>query len=127
MAALSDDSDNYISITDGSTVNLIAINLNSSGFVTARYTIAGVTKTFTSTVISTNNNKVAIKWKVNDFALWVNGIEIDTDLTLSVLSANTLNTLDFTRSAGQEFYGKVKQLQVYKTALTDPELIALTS
>ena len=28
---------------------------------------------------------------------------------------------------GNKFYGKVKQLQVFKTALTDPELVTLTT
>jgi len=33
----------------------------------------------------------------------------------------------FYNASGNNFYGKVKQLQVYTTALTDSELITLTT
>ena len=39
-----------------------------------------------------------------------------------------LNTLNFDRGdGGQDYIGKVKNIQVYNTALTDAELIELTS
>ena len=37
-----------------------------------------------------------------------------------------LNTLEFNSPLSQPFYGKVKQLQVYDTALTDEQLLQLT-
>ena len=72
--------------------------------------------------------KVAIKYKENDFALWVDGVERATDTSGLTFSADTLNELAFDRGGGaQKFEGKVKQLQVYKTALTDAQLTSLTS
>ena len=70
------------------------------------------------------NLKIAAKYKQNDFALWVNGIEIVT-----VSSGNTptgLNSLDL-KGQGFNTYGKVKQIRVYNTALTDEELAILTT
>ena len=41
---------------------------------------------------------------------------------------NTINTLNFDGGdGGNDFYGKVKDLKVYNTALSDNELIALTT
>ena len=70
------------------------------------------------------NLKIAAKYKQNDFALWVNGIEI-----ITVSSGNTptgLNSLDL-KGQGFNTYGKVKQIRVYNTALTDEELAILTT
>ena len=79
--------------------------------------------------IIANNSKVACKYKENDYALWVDGVEVGTDISASVWSSGTLDTLNFADANGGSyfFYGKVKQLQVYKTALTDTQLAALTT
>jgi hypothetical protein len=71
-------------------------------------------------------NKIAIKYKQNDFAVWVNGTEVSIDS-----SGNTPTGLkEFAfddGNGGSPFYGKVKDLKVYNTALTDTELQNLTS
>jgi len=71
-------------------------------------------------------NKIAIKYKQNDFAVWVNGTEVSIDL-----SGNTpigLKEVAFDDgNGGSPFYGKVKNLRVYNTALSDSELQALTT
>ena len=71
-------------------------------------------------------NKIALKYKQNDFALWINGIEVDTD-TIGV-TANGLDRLSFSDGNGANpFYGNTKQIQYYNSALTDSELEKLTS
>jgi len=73
-------------------------------------------------------NKIAIKYKLNDWALWVNGVEVDTETSSNAFTPNSLDVLDFHRGNNSNyFYGKTKQLQVYNTALTDSELETLTS
>ena len=73
-------------------------------------------------------NKIAVKYKENDFALWVNGVEVGTDLVGSVSASNTFNRLGLDEGDGTDLmFSKVKQLQVYDTALTDTQLAALTS
>ena len=71
--------------------------------------------------------KMAIKWKENDFAFWVNGVEVATDN--SGTTPVGLNELQLTGGGGttDPFYGKTKDLQVYDVALTDLELEVLTS
>ena len=71
--------------------------------------------------------KLAIKYKLNDFAFWVNGIEVGTSVG-NVFSSGTLNDLSFDSGDGAEdFYGNVKCVAVFKEALTDAELESLTS
>jgi hypothetical protein len=79
---------------------------------------------------TTDYNKIAFKWKVNDFALWINGVEVATDTSGGVIAANTLNRIDFHNQANssvQNFYGKVKALAVFNEALSDSELTQLTT
>ena len=74
-------------------------------------------------------NKVAFSWKLNQFKLFANGSQVgSTDTSGSVNLAGTLNKLSFDYGNGAlDFEGKVKQLQVFKTALTDTELATLTT
>ena len=76
----------------------------------------------------TINSKVVLKYKLNDYALWIDGFEVGTDTSANVPSANTLNQLKFEdASGGANFYGNTKQVQYYNSALTDSELEILTS
>ena len=68
------------------------------------------------------------KYKENDFALWVNGVEVYSDLSGSVFAEGVLNKLSFSDAQGASpFYGKTKNIQVFNTVLTDEELYNLTS
>ena len=133
MAVLSADTiSRYISLSNGTDDNSISFhfrnNINNQVRVILK---SGNVNQFDSTYNpsgSTDFVKVAFKYKVNDFALWVNGTEISTDTNGITFTADTLNRLAFDNSNSNDpFYGKVKQLQVYDTALTDVQLAALTS
>ena len=69
--------------------------------------------------------KAALKYKQNDFAFWVNGIEVGSDPLGNVPTG--LNVLSFDYAGGSDFYGKTRQVQYYDSVLTDSELEALTS
>jgi hypothetical protein len=70
------------------------------------------------------NTKIALKYKTNDFALWVNGYEVVTSNNAN--SPIGLNELNFETYDGNEsFEGNTKQLQYYDT--TDIDLEELTS
>ena len=132
MAVLSDDSTlKSITLSDGTGGNRVIINYsNASNRLTADVRVGAVGQAFMQTYSYTITNflKIALKYKENDFALWVNGTEVATDTSGSTFSANTLNRLGLDNGAsGELLFGKVKQLQVFKTALTDSELIALTT
>ena len=80
-----------------------------------------------SGITQTNFNKIAVKYKSGDIALWVNGVEVDTKTNSLTFNA-ALNELAFDQgNGGLHFDGHVKQLAVFKEVLSDAELAALTS
>ena len=127
--------------TDGSDYNSISIS-NTSGtekcriwydntnLVFATY-VGGVNQTFIGYPISKGiTYKIGIRYKLNDFALFVDGVKA-TNIIVSlggVSPANSYNHLSFTSGdIYSPFYGNIKDLRVYNTALTDQELINLTT
>ena len=73
-------------------------------------------------------SKIAVTWKLNEFKFFINGNKISEDLSGSVMPAGTLNKLEFNRANGSEkMNGKINQLQVYPSALSDSELTTLTT
>jgi len=131
IAALANDStQRAISLSDGSNTNRVCLLYNdSSNSIRLFVQVGGSTQ---SSIISTSytitdSNKIAVKWKENDFALWINGVEVGTDNSGVSFTSNTLNTLDFRFPNDTTFfYGKTKQLMVFNEALSDEELSDLT-
>jgi len=118
------------SINDGSVNNKIAIfKWLSSNTIFARVKSAGTFVVNTGVTITdiTQNNKIAFKYKVNDFALWINGVEV---LTQSIGAVPIgLADLDFSSDGigGSPVFANTKQLQYFNTALNDSDLETLTS
>jgi len=128
MAALVDGGNfELISLSDGSNSNRCSVFFNG-GNLTAAYRISN-SNVFIHIEASDllNFNKVAISYKQSQFKMFVNGYNVFEQLSGNVLPSNTFNKLSFDSGAGANpFYGKVKQLQVYNTALTDEQLLQLT-
>ena len=131
IASLADDGTNRgIALSDGTTSNRVNIL-----FGTDSNKIRTIVKSNNSTsfyeeytVTSTlNYHKIAIKYKENDFALWIDGIERFTDTS----GSSPIGLSKFAFNIGEigtlNFYGKVKAVAVYKEALTDAQLQALTT
>ena len=96
ISALADDSNiEGISISDGSSSNrVVFFKWNSSNSIRARVTSSGVNTLNQTITISdvTTLNKIAIKYKLNDFAIWINGIKLFTDTSGSTpIGLNELN------------------------------------
>jgi len=128
IAALSDDlTYREISLSDGTSTNRVEIRyttnsnriqalIRNGSYLALQYDVSSIV----------DFNKVAFKWKTEDFALWVNGVEVATDATAFVTSG--LNRLAFDQgTSGNTFYGNTKCLAVFDEALSDVELAALTS
>ena len=123
-------SSGLISLNVGTTDlnNRVTIELDGAN-VKARFAIGGTSLgVFNYATDITQVLKIAVKYKANDFALWVNGTERVPLTSGNSFSANTLSQLDFNRGDGQEpFIGNTNDLRVYATALSDEELITLTT
>jgi len=117
-----------LGISSGSTNNTIFIYFQASTNQLSFILISGGTTQFSGGTTSfdvTSFNKIALKYKQNDFALWVNGNQIATDTSGSAPAG--LSELAFDNGAGNDkLFGKIKQLEVYKTGFSDDQLIRLT-
>jgi hypothetical protein len=117
-----------LAISDGTNSNNIYIELSLSN-ASAVGRVGAVNQfSIISAQTLTNNNKIAIKYKTNDFSLWINGVQVGTDTSGSTYSINTLNAIRFDRGdGGIPFYGNVRQMVLFPTALTNAQLAELTT
>jgi hypothetical protein len=121
-----------VAISDGTTANRLLIqNVNSTANRLQFYVIvSSSTQADFYTNLSDIKlfNKIAFKYKSNDFSVWINGFEVLTDTSGNTFSNGTLSELNFDGGDGNnDFYGKTKQIQYFYSALTDTELEQLTS
>ena len=118
-----------IQINSGSVDNSLRLFFNQDDTVSVITRVGGsnnVVKTARSITSSTAMNKFALVWKLNDYKFYYNGTELWSDTSASVYPVGTLNNLEF-KNQNVPFNGKTKCLAVWKEALTDSELTALTT
>jgi hypothetical protein len=130
IAALADDGTNRQSaLSDNSSSDRVMMNLHATSNQIQGYITNGSGEQADMRFVvadSTLFNKVAVKYKLNDCALWVNGFEVATETSATMLVG--LQVYDFDNYGGSlPFYGKTKQLMTFNEALSDSELEALTS
>lgn len=130
IGALSNDLNiESVSISDTSAANRVVIfKWNTSNSIRARITSGGANINLDFQVTNiTSINKIAVKYKTNDFALWINGVEVRTNTNGS--NPSGLNQLAFNSDGGSgaHFYGNTKQILYFPTALSDTELATLTT
>jgi hypothetical protein len=117
-------------ISDGTNNNRIQIGLpNATNNLYASCIASGVTSADMTHTLNnaSSNHKVAIKYKANDFAMYVDGVEVDADTSGSTPTG--LDIFDFYRTPNNNNYveANVKQVIYFPTALTDTELASLTT
>ena len=122
-----------ISISNSTTDERIMIRLTSTdGEVNfqVRTDVGGtptnIVNAFRNITNTTQYNKIALKYKADDMALWANGVELATPSGSSTPTG--LSELAFDDgNLGNRMYAEVKQVMVFNEALTDAELTTLTS
>ena len=133
ISALADDETNReITLSDGTTNNYVLIRFNSGGSnrIYTRVDVNTSVEYFelNTSYNITDNNKIAIRYKNSDFATFINGTKVDFQLSGNTFPSNTLNKINFDNGdGGNDFYGNVKSVAVFKEALTDEELAKITS
>jgi len=120
-----------ITISDGTTNNRIIIVYSLlSNQIQCFGTSNGVQFTnsiFYNLTDETQFSKIAVRYRVNDISLWVNGAKRGTDITSQALPLS-FNKIAFDNSVGAApYFSKVKSAQLYKTYLTDAEMTSLTT
>ena len=129
IKGLADLVSSRLSINDGT--NLNTIQLAQSTTISNNYTFSNASGTFNKnfTVSDiTDYHKIAIKYELNNYSVWVDGVEVATDTLASVFPIGTLDNISFDRGDGSfKTNSKIRTLAVYNTALTDSELAILTT
>jgi hypothetical protein len=127
-ALANDGTSRRIAISDGSYSNRIYLEFDEVSNKIFFNIISGGNSyfiTYTSLDL-TISSKIALKYKLNDIALWFNGIKVGEN-PIAIMPIN-LSELAFDDGGNtSKFYGKTKQIQYFQTALTDNELEELTS
>jgi hypothetical protein len=131
-ALANDGTQRFISLGDKTTTNRVILGYSSGANSIIFFIRVGgvlVVNIIATINNATNYNKLSVKYKENDFALWCNGFELGTDTSGVSFSSGVLDNLNFSDADGttEIFYGKTKELGYYDTALTDLELETLTS
>ena len=121
-----------VGTSDNLFANSIQLRYNTAdNSITYQFRVGNVYQAdITTTINSTNINKIACVWKTNRFEIWINGIKKAEDTSGSVPPSNTFNSLFFGKTSiglAEAFKGNTKDLRVYNTALTDAQLTALTT
>ena len=131
MAALVDDTiQRAISISNSTIQNTAEIFYGaSSNQVSFRIRAGNSNVTVQNRTVSDRTQfvKVALKYKDGDIEGFINGVK-EVDRTDSLSFSASLSELAFDRGGDQShFRGKIREVRTYRTALTDSELIALTT
>ena len=123
-------SNRIISLTDGTSANKLEFNFDT---ISNRFTLVFAANSLNQYIVQLalneiNFNKIAVKYKANDFALWINGIELNSQLSGNTSLSNSFDRINLAnQSGGFNFYGNTKQLQYFDSTLTDLQLETLTS
>ncbi len=118
---------NYSSwqLNDGSTSNLIDFTYYSTGRIQAIAFIGGslqVNIDLTSFGLTAGNHKIAFAYKLNDYVLYVDGVQVGSDTSAQVPAMSKCDL--FTGSNQITIYN---QFAVFPTRLTNAELASLTT
>ena len=125
-----DTSSRRISISDGTTNNVIRLTFDvaSNRLYVVVYKLGTIWATYTTLSNSEGFNKVALKYKPSDFNFYVNGVKVQQQSSGATFDAGTMSEVAFDNGGGGNlFVGKCKQIMTFKTALNDSELETLTS
>ena len=128
MAEISSDNTSVGWIGLGSnSANRILLGGNGT-YIRSYNNIGGTIIDYTSSIIVSDNNKIAIKYKSGDTDIYINGFKLfESNSAFSVSSP--FDEIQFKNLAGetQNFYGSTKQIQYFDSALNDSDLETLTS
>ena len=129
IAALANDGTyRRIALSDNTSSNAIFIGYTAtSNQIQCYITSSGVGEVSFLYILDNalDFNKIAIRYKDDDFSFWVDGVQVLTDTSGNAPIG--LSELAFDRGSGSsEFFGKTKALAVFPY-LTDQELTELTT
>ena len=127
----SNSSINSIGISNGTDSNRLSIIMyGNSDLIRANMNVSSVSQ---FDFLQYGNNpeqyyKIAVSYKQNDCKIFINGVKVGVDISATMPSLGTFDRLNLDIGNNlYDFYGKVKDLQVFTEAKSDEQLAALTT
>jgi hypothetical protein len=125
---LSTSDNGGVAISNGSYTHRVVLYFDNSGNVRGQvYSSGAQANIITSGLDYTQNNKFALKYSATSTKFYVNGSQVGSTDTSSTMPVGLSELAFDDGGGGSDFYGKIKDVRVYDTALSDSELQALTS
>ncbi len=118
-----------IQLSDGTASNRHTIQYQGTGTNVRALTVTGGSVVFSdyNPLTFEQRNKLAITFKEDEFKFYVNGSLVHTDTSGSVPTGLDKLTFSNPNLTGTFMEGKVHDIRVYNTALTEAEAIELTT
>jgi len=118
----------YFGITGGAATRLIIYYNGSQVVINFRVNSVIV---YSKAIVTTNTRlKIAIAYKLNDLAVYMNGVLQDTNALSTDFSTYNITRFDFNAGSvgtSNQFQGRTNQALVFKTRLSNAELATLTT
>ena len=118
----------YISINDESSSNRVLIGVSGGTNILRGFVFSGSVQQaqIIDTVDLSETLKLAISYKQNEIKFFKNGFQVSSTVT-SAITPVGLSVLDFDDSMNAKFYGNVKEIKLYNTALTDARITSINN
>jgi hypothetical protein len=106
-----------LTISDGTNNNRVGISYDNGGNLLVFFTVAGVSvasHTFASST-QTNENVIAFMWQLNNFKIYLNGVEVFAQASGTVPSVGTFTEVGFANgNGGLAFKADTKAILIYE-------------
>lgn len=119
-----------LSISDGTNQKVVVLQFTDVNHQLRAFLYNGALQVNMYNVLSKalEFNKIAFKFKQNDFSLYVNGSEVATDSSGTTFSTGDLTQFNFNDGGiSDPFHARIREIKVFRRALTDSELQELTN
>ena len=125
------DTNGLIPITlANDSINNVYCFIESNNRINFNFVIVGADvlniQTATGFAVKGTRYKIALAYKANDFAVYINGVLIGTQNTGAVIGFNDFY-FGYPFASGYNYPLKINSAQLYKTRLTNTELASLTT
>jgi hypothetical protein len=115
-------------ISDGAIDNAVRLTFESGNVIRGRVRVGGINQVqITTSALTSGIYKIALAYKADDFAMYLNGTQIGTDTSGTVPACSQIFLGKIETSATTNQLGdRIRAAALYTTRLTDSELAALT-
>lgn len=121
------DSNGIIPIVTRTSNNEAYVFISGAGSLLCEIVVGGVPQaSISGSIGAVGLKKIAFAYKANDFAVYLNGVQIGTDTSGSVGAMADLNVGSY-HSSGYSTMNGINQALLFKTRLSNSDLATLTS